>query len=146
MPKPRFGRFLSSPNILAVFLNFGVLSDVFHSQFPFRFVIDEAHCVSQWGHDFRPDYTRLGQLRHSYTKVPIMALTATAAPRVRADVLHNLGLRDSKVWVVGCGGIVIRAWDVCSWEVMLNVFNVLKFYHLVRFYLQSRIFQVYHEL
>ncbi|PZC77303.1 hypothetical protein B5X24_HaOG203537 [Helicoverpa armigera] len=61
-----------------------------------RFVIDEAHCVSQWGHDFRPDYKRLSILRTMFPKTNIIALTATATPRVRMDILHQLQVKECK--------------------------------------------------
>ena len=63
------------------------------------FVVDEAHCVSQWGHDFRPDYMMLGGIAERLGRPPVLALTATASPAVRDDILHQLRMRDPFVHV-----------------------------------------------
>lgn len=65
------------------------------------FAIDEAHCISQWGHDFRPDYVKLGQLRSTFPEVPIVAMTATADPETRKDIVRQLGIGEAKVFVAG---------------------------------------------
>ena len=64
-----------------------------------QIAIDEAHCISEWGHDFRPEYRELAKLRTHFPEVPIMALTATATERVRADILKQLKLRDPRCYV-----------------------------------------------
>ncbi|MER8013929.1 RecQ family ATP-dependent DNA helicase [Streptomyces griseoluteus] len=68
---------------------------------PALFVVDEAQCVSSWGHDFRPDYLRLGQVIDRLGRPPVLALTASAAAPVRADIVGRLGMRDVREVVTG---------------------------------------------
>ena len=62
------------------------------------YAIDEAHCISEWGHDFRPEYRRIRNLVEQIGRAPIIALTATATPKVQSDILKNLGIPDAKVF------------------------------------------------
>jgi ATP-dependent DNA helicase RecQ len=61
--------------------------------------VDEAHCISEWGHDFRPEYRQLANLRGVFPDVPIMAVTATATDRVRGDIVEQLQLREARCYV-----------------------------------------------
>jgi bloom syndrome protein len=71
-----------------------VLQQVYRNGKLARLVIDEAHCISQWGHDFRPDYRALQIFKQLFPDVPVMALTATATDQVRVDVISSLRLKD----------------------------------------------------
>ena len=70
------------------------ISELYNWNLINRFVIDEAHCVSKWGHDFRKDYLKLNVLRKYFPKVPILALTATAPNDVRVDIIDLLGMKN----------------------------------------------------
>ncbi|MEP6616470.1 MAG: DNA helicase RecQ [Ginsengibacter sp.] len=64
------------------------------------FAVDEAHCISEWGHDFRPEYRRLREIMDMINKdIPVIALTATATPKVQSDIVKNLGLRDPNIFI-----------------------------------------------
>ncbi len=69
-----------------------LLNDKTHQKEIVAIAVDEAHCISSWGHDFRPDYRRLGEIRNICPGVPLVALSATAAPQVRADIIRLLSL------------------------------------------------------
>lgn len=68
---------------------------------PSLFVVDEAHCISEWGHDFRPDYLRLGKIIEALDRPRVLALTATAAPPVRTEIIERLEMRDPHIVVQG---------------------------------------------
>lgn len=68
---------------------------------PSLFVVDEAHCISEWGHDFRPDYLRLGAVIAALGHPPVLALTATASPVVRNEIIERLGMQQPQVFVRG---------------------------------------------
>lgn len=83
-----------SPERLLAELNF-LLKDIKIS----LFAIDEAHCISQWGHDFRPEYTQLKTLREQFPNVPIVALTATADKITREDILKQLDMKNPQIFI-----------------------------------------------
>jgi len=98
-----------------------------------RLVIDEAHCVSVWGHDFRPDYLTIGQARQALGSPPLLAMTATAPPRVRRDIVKHLGDPSA-----GSGhGLRIIAGDVTRPNLQLEVLHARnaddKLRHLLAF-------------
>ena len=70
-----------------------LLKSLYEKKLLSRIVVDEAHCISEWGHDFRPDYRKLGELRRDFPDVPFMALTATATPTIADDIAHCLRMR-----------------------------------------------------
>ena len=80
LPVPSFRRFLKDINLDLI-------------------AIDEAHCISEWGHEFRPDYRNLLELRRSFPETPVIALTATATDRVRADIVSQLGIGEDRMYV-----------------------------------------------
>jgi ATP-dependent DNA helicase RecQ len=75
--------------------------DVMSRLRPNLFAVDEAHCISQWGHDFRPEYSLLGQVRNKLGNPPTIALTATATHDVRQDIIRQLNLTDPQIFVTG---------------------------------------------
>src|SRR5215217_3363248 len=68
---------------------------------PSLFVVDEAHCISEWGHDFRPEYLRLGAVIEALGRPRVLALTATASPPVRQEIVKRLGMREPRIVVRG---------------------------------------------
>src|SRR4051794_28622777 len=82
---------------------------------PTLVVVDEAHCISEWGHDFRPDYLRLGAAIEALGHPPVLALTATAAPPVRDEIVERLGLRDAE--------LVVRGFDRPNLELAVERFH-----------------------
>ena len=88
--------------------------------------IDEAHCISEWGHDFRPDYRALSDLRGQFPQTPVMALTATATERVRQDIVEQLALYDGAQFVSGFdrANLTYRVQRRSgAWEALLGLLN-----------------------
>jgi ATP-dependent DNA helicase RecQ len=90
--------------------------------------IDEAHCISEWGHDFRPDYLNLKKLRKLLPYAPVIALTATATSKVRADIIRQLNLHDHKVFVSGFDRPNLTYRVVPKKDFSTNLLNLLKKY------------------
>jgi superfamily II DNA helicase RecQ len=78
-----------------------VLDELYMNEMLARFVIDEAHCVSSWGHDFRKDYGALSILKSEFREVPIVALTATARKKVADDTIRILSIPNCRVFNTG---------------------------------------------
>lgn len=106
----------------------GFLADLQHWNVR-QFAIDEAHCISEWGHDFRPEYRQLSALRERFPGVPFMALTATATERVRDDIVKQLHLREPRCYVASFNrpNLTYRvAAKTGSYEQMLNFIRARK--------------------
>ena len=71
------------------------MSDLYKKKKIDRFVIDEVHCVSNWGQDIRKDYLHLNQLKYKFPEVPLLGLTATATVKVKEDIIERLGIKNT---------------------------------------------------
>ena len=93
------------------------------------FAIDEAHCVSQWGHDFRPHYTQLATLAEQFPSVPSLALTATADKPTRKDIVERLHLADGRTFVAGFDRPNIHYSIQIKHEAKKQIFQFIKELH-----------------
>jgi len=90
------------------------------------FVIDEAHCISQWGHDFRPEYTKLHYLKNHFSNIPIIALTATADKATREDILNQLNINNAKVHIASFDRPNIKYTVVEKYKPKEQLYKILK--------------------
>ncbi len=97
------------------------------------FAVDEAHCISEWGHDFRPEYRRLRDMMDQINPaIPVIALTATATPKVQSDIVKNLGLREPEIYISSFNR------DNLYYEIQPKVSKETTIKNMVRFIVQSK--------
>ncbi|PFH49957.1 hypothetical protein AMATHDRAFT_86106 [Amanita thiersii Skay4041] len=96
--KPRIKLLYITPEKLCTNDFINLLKRVYQENGLNRLIIDEAHCISEWGHDFRAEYRRLGVFRERFQDVPIMALTATATPTVQSDIIRSLNMNEDMLF------------------------------------------------
>ncbi|KAI6139327.1 ATP-dependent DNA helicase [Pisolithus tinctorius] len=97
-PRPRIRLLYTTPERLCTQNVMQLLAMVYKHGFLNRLVVDEAHCISEWGHDFREEYRKLGTFRDNFPRVPVMALTATATDNVRDDILCSLKMVEDRLY------------------------------------------------